>query len=35
MIVFDDMIDDMVSNKKINPIVSALFIIVTRLFVSI
>ena len=35
LIVFDDIIADMISNKKLNPIVTELFIIRRKLNVSI
>ena len=35
LIVFDDMIDDMISNKKINPIVTKLFIRSRKLIISL
>ena len=35
MIVFDDMIADMLSNKKRNPIVTELFIIGNKLNISL
>ena len=35
MIVFDDMIDDMLSNKKVNPIVAELFIRGRKLNISL
>ena len=35
LIVFDDIIADMISNKKLNPIVTELFIIRRKLYVSI
>ena len=35
LIVFDDMIADMLSNKKLNPIVNALFIRGSKLIISL
>ena len=35
LIVFDDMIDDMINNKKLNPVVTELFIRGTKLNISI
>ena len=35
LIVFDDMIDDMINNKKLNAVVTALFIRGTKLNISI
>ena len=35
LIVFDNMIADMVSNKKVNPIVTALFIRDSKLNISL
>ena len=35
MIIFDDMIPDMLSNKKHNPIVTKLFIIGSKLNISL
>ena len=35
MIVFDDMIADVLSNKKLNPIVTELFIKVKKLNISL
>ena len=35
LIVFDDMIADMINNKKLNPVVTALFIRGRKLSISI
>ena len=35
LIVFDDMIGDMLSNKKLNPIVTELFIRGRKLYISL
>ena len=35
LIVFDDMIDDMLSNKKLNPVVTELFITGRKLSISL
>ena len=35
LIVFDDMIADMLSNKKLNPVVTELFISVRKLNISL
>ena len=35
LIVFDDMIDDIINNKKLNPVVTELFLKGTKLNISI